>query len=101
RHTRLQGDWSSDVCSSDLLRERREDIPSLIEHFTRQVCDQNNWKPIPFAPEAIRSLQAHGWPGNVRELRNVVERLLLLAVDGGRSEERRVGAGGRSGVWGW
>ncbi len=64
------------------LRERREDIPSLIEHFTRQVCDQNNWKPIPFTPEAIRGLQAHGWPGNVRELRNVVERLLLLAVDG-------------------
>jgi len=64
------------------LRERREDIPSLIEHFTRQVCDQNNWKPIPFAPEAIQSLQAHAWPGNVRELRNVVERLLLLALDG-------------------
>src|SRR5881397_4296118 len=70
------------------LRERREDIPSLIEHFTRQVCDQNNWKPIPFAPEAIRSLQAHGWPGNVRELRNVVERLLLLAVDGGVTPEK-------------
>src|SRR2546430_12715085 len=45
---------------------------SLIEHFTRQVCDQNNWKPIPFTPEAIRGLQAHSWPGNVRELRNVV-----------------------------
>jgi len=83
------------------LRERREDIPSLIEHFTRQVCDQNNWKPIPFAlcdqnnwkpipfaREAIRSLQAHGWPGNVRELRNVVERLLLLAVDGGVTPEK-------------
>src|SRR5207248_2983077 len=70
------------------LRERRQDIPSLIEHFTRQVCDQNNWKPIPFAPEAIRSLQAHGWPGNVRELRNVVERLLLLAVDGGVTPEK-------------
>src|SRR2546430_17162711 len=62
------------------LRERREDIPSLIEHFTRQVCDQNNWKPIPFTPEAIRGLQPHSWPGNVRELRNVVERLLLLAA---------------------
>src|SRR5216110_3065274 len=70
------------------LRERREDIPSLIEHFTRQVCDQNNWKPIPFTPEAIRGLQAHGWPGNVRELRNVVERLLLLAVDGGVTPEK-------------
>src|SRR6059036_1919094 len=64
------------------LRERREDIPSLIEHFTRQVCDQNNWKPIPFTPEATRDLQAYGWPGNVRELRNVVERLMLLATDG-------------------
>src|SRR2546430_2642380 len=70
------------------LRERREDIPSLIEHFTRPMCDQNNWKPIPFAPEAIRSLQTHGWPGNVRELRNVVERLLLLAVDGGVTPEK-------------
>jgi two-component system, NtrC family, nitrogen regulation response regulator NtrX len=64
------------------LRERREDIPTLIEHFTRQVCEQNNWKPIPFTPEAIQDLQAHAWPGNVRELRNVVERLLLLAVNG-------------------
>jgi DNA-binding NtrC family response regulator len=64
------------------LRERREDIPSLIEHFARQVCAQNNWKPIPFSPEAIRSLQEHAWPGNVRELRNVVERLLLLSANG-------------------
>jgi two-component system, NtrC family, nitrogen regulation response regulator NtrX len=64
------------------LRERREDIPSLIEHFARQVCAQNNWKPIPFSPEAIRSLQGRAWPGNVRELRNVVERLLLLSSDG-------------------
>src|SRR6184192_514071 len=36
------------------LRERREDIASLIEHFARQVCAQNNWKPIPFSPEAVR-----------------------------------------------
>ena len=64
------------------LRERREDIASLIEHFARQVCAQNNWKPIPFSPEAVRSLQEHAWPGNVRELRNVVERLLLLSSDG-------------------
>jgi two-component system nitrogen regulation response regulator NtrX len=64
------------------LRERREDIPALVEHFAQQVCAQNNWKPIPFAPEAIRALQAHSWPGNVRELRNVVERLMLLAMEG-------------------
>lgn len=64
------------------LRERREDIPALVEHFDRQVCAQNNWKPIPFAPDAIEELQAHRWPGNVRELRNVVERLMLLATEG-------------------
>jgi DNA-binding NtrC family response regulator len=64
------------------LRERREDIPALIEHFAAQVCAQNSWKPIPFAPEAVQALQAYPWPGNVRELRNVVERLMLLATDG-------------------
>jgi len=64
------------------LRERKEDIPVLIQHFAAQVCAQNNWKPLPFRPEAIQELQAHSWPGNVRELRNVVERLILLATAG-------------------
>jgi DNA-binding NtrC family response regulator len=63
------------------LRERREDIPPLVEHFARQVCAQNSWKPIAFQPEAITALTAHPWPGNVRELRNVVERLMLLATE--------------------
>jgi DNA-binding NtrC family response regulator len=61
------------------LRERQEDIPGLIEHFARQVCAQNGWKPLRFAPEAISALEQYAWPGNIRELRNVVERLLLLA----------------------
>src|SRR6185369_11810070 len=69
------------------LRERREDIPALIEHFARQVCAQNNWKPIPFSPEAIQALQSYPWPGNVRELRNTVERLMLMATDGSVTEE--------------
>jgi len=64
------------------LRERREDIPALVEHFARQVCAQNSWKPIPFAPDAIEALASYSWPGNVRELRNVVERLMLLTSDG-------------------
>jgi DNA-binding NtrC family response regulator len=64
------------------LRERREDIPSLVEHFAAQVCSQNGWKPILFSAESIAAMQAHGWPGNVRELRNVVERLILLAPAG-------------------
>ena len=63
------------------LRERTEDIPVLVDHFARQVCEINGWKPKPFAPDAIEQLQRYAWPGNVRELRNVVERLLLLADD--------------------
>ncbi len=62
------------------LRERREDIPRLVEHFTAQVCAQNGWKPVSFTPEAIVALQSYRWPGNVRELRNMVERLILLAT---------------------
>jgi len=64
------------------LRERKQDIPVLIQHFAAQVCAQNNWKLLPFSPEAIQKLQANNWPGNVRELRNVVERVILLATDG-------------------
>jgi two-component system, NtrC family, nitrogen regulation response regulator NtrX len=64
------------------LRERREDIPSLVEHFAAQVNAQNGWKPVLFTDEALAALQVHTWPGNVRELRNMVERLMLLASDG-------------------
>lgn len=62
------------------LRERREDISVLINHFAAQVSAQNNWKPLRFHEKAIGALQDYSWPGNVRELRNVVERLMLLAV---------------------
>jgi two-component system, NtrC family, nitrogen regulation response regulator NtrX len=63
------------------LRERREDIPSLVAHFARQICAQNNWKPVAFSGEAIQALSAYPWPGNIRELRNTVERLMLLAAN--------------------
>lgn len=62
------------------LRERREDVRVLAEHFASQLADQNNWKPKAFSREAIEELERYGWPGNVRELRNVVERVLLLAT---------------------
>jgi two-component system nitrogen regulation response regulator NtrX len=64
------------------LRERREDVPVLVQTFAQQVCAQNSRKPIPFTPEAIEALQSYSWPGNIRELRNVVERLMLLAANG-------------------
>jgi len=62
------------------LRERREDIPSLVEHFAAQVCAINGWKPMAFSTDAIAALQQHPWPGNIRELRNAVERMMLLAI---------------------
>ena len=62
------------------LRERREDIPPLVEHFAAMVSAQNGWKPMPFTPDAIAALSTYSWPGNVRELRNVVERVMLLAT---------------------
>ena len=64
------------------LRDRRDDIPALVQHFAAQVSVQNGWKPVPFTAEALEGLQSHPWPGNVRELRNMVERLMLLATDG-------------------
>ncbi len=62
------------------LRDRAEDIPALIEHFSAQVCAQNRWKPATFSADAVHALQQYSWPGNVRELRNMVERLMLLAT---------------------
>ena len=61
------------------LRERREDVRVLAEHFVRQLEEQNNWKLRKLSSEAIAELEKYSWPGNVRELRNVVERVLLLA----------------------
>jgi two-component system nitrogen regulation response regulator NtrX len=62
------------------LRERREDIPVLAEHFSKQLAEQNHWKPKTFSSDAIASLEAYAWPGNVRELRNVIERVLLYGT---------------------
>ncbi|MCU1310078.1 MAG: two component, sigma54 specific, transcriptional regulator, Fis family [Candidatus Angelobacter sp.] len=63
------------------LRERPEDIPALVEHFARQIVNQNGWRPAAFASEAVEALCKYSWPGNIRELRNVVERLLLFSVN--------------------
>jgi two-component system, NtrC family, nitrogen regulation response regulator NtrX len=63
------------------LRERRDDMPLLIEYFQKQIAKQNNWKLAEFTKEAVAELQRYSWPGNVRELRNMIERLLLLATN--------------------
>jgi two-component system nitrogen regulation response regulator NtrX len=60
------------------LRERTEDVPELIEHFTRVYSQRDNQKARRFAPSALAVLKARSWPGNVRELRNLVERVLIM-----------------------
>jgi two-component system response regulator PilR (NtrC family) len=60
------------------LRDRREDIPLLAEHFLSKYSEQMD-KPVhSISNEAIALLQAYGWPGNVRELENVIERAVAL-----------------------
>src|SRR2546430_5665093 len=81
RHTRFDCDWSSDVCSSDLL---------LASHFLAYYWRRHREgdAPLPKVSEAaVRELRSRPWKGNVRELQNVVEH---------RSEERRVGKECRS-----
>ncbi|HZH14486.1 MAG TPA: sigma-54 dependent transcriptional regulator [Archangium sp.] len=61
------------------LRERREDIPMLIEHFVAQARARNTRSPVTsLAPEVVAELGRMPWPGNVRELENLVERLVVL-----------------------
>jgi two-component system nitrogen regulation response regulator NtrX len=61
------------------LRERRDDIPMLVRHFSEHMARKDRFRPRPFTTDAVRRLQSLEWPGNVRELRNTVERLLILA----------------------
>jgi transcriptional regulator with PAS, ATPase and Fis domain len=59
------------------LRERKEDIPSLIEHFLAAFT-RNNGTPVhAISPESVKLLSDYAWPGNVRELENVIERLVV------------------------
>jgi len=60
------------------LRERTEDIPLFIEHFTEQICSQNNIPYKKFTKQSVNYLSSLKWPGNVRELRNTIERLIIL-----------------------
>jgi two-component system nitrogen regulation response regulator NtrX len=61
------------------LRERREDIPLLVAHFTNVLTTRDGVAPRALAPEAVERLSQLEWPGNVRELRNTIERLLILS----------------------
>jgi two-component system response regulator HydG len=61
------------------LRERKEDIPLLSQHFLRHFADKNRKNMKGFTPQAMDRLLRYDWPGNVRELMNVIERGVVLA----------------------
>ena len=61
------------------LRQRKEDIPLLVEFFLRKYAEENGRTVPRVTPEALRPLMTYSWPGNVRELENVIERAVVLS----------------------
>ena len=74
------------------LRERKEDIPLLVEHFIRQTCAANGLPPASASDEAIQYLQTLPFPGNIRELKNMVERTMLMSSPAPQGEEKVLAA---------
>jgi DNA-binding NtrC family response regulator len=66
------------------LRDRREDIALLVQHFLKKFCDEGSRPVMTVSQAAMRSLMTFGWPGNVRQLENAMER--AVALSGGRSQ---------------
>jgi transcriptional regulator with GAF, ATPase, and Fis domain len=80
------------------LRERREDIPRLVQHFAAQSARRLN-RPVPRIRQSeMAALTAHGWPGNVRELQNLVERAIIVWQGPPSILDRRTPATGRPGT---
>jgi len=69
------------------LRERRDDIPLLVDHFLRKYAAQMNRKINRISPAAMTLLQQYDWPGNIRELENAIERALVVASEPELREE--------------
>ncbi len=78
------------------LRERRDDIPVLVQYFLETCAQQFNKKAKRFSPAAMQALEEYEWPGNVRELLNVVQRAVVL-TEGPTVDIRHLPAGLRSG----
>ena len=60
------------------LNDRRDDIPLLVEYFTKKIADEHGTAQKKFSEKALKKLKEYDWTGNIRELRNVVERLIIL-----------------------
>jgi two-component system response regulator HydG len=64
------------------LRERRSDVPLLMDHFRKDICARNNKETRGFSKGAQQALMLYDWPGNIRQLRNSVESMIVLDTDG-------------------
>jgi len=64
------------------LRERKEDIPVLVQHFVESFCESHGLQRVKIPPETIKWLCEYPWPGNVRELKNALEASVVLCKDG-------------------
>ena len=76
------------------LRERKDDIPLLVQHFLEKYGEENHKPHLELTPEALDLLMEYDWPGNVRELENVIERAVVLSHR--LADRRRSGAGSRA-----
>ena len=65
------------------LRERREDVPVLMNHLLERFAQRHGRRLTGFTPRAIDAMLTYAWPGNIRELENVIERGVILASDNG------------------
>jgi DNA-binding NtrC family response regulator len=74
------------------LREHKEDVPQLVEHFVQQASAANGKRTLTIAAPAMSLLMQHDWPGNVRELRNTIERLVIFAAGNVLDEEDVIAA---------
>lgn len=63
------------------LRDRKDDIPLLVQHFLHKYGAENQKPDLELTPDALDLLTEYGWPGNVRELENVIERAVVLTTD--------------------
>jgi transcriptional regulator with PAS, ATPase and Fis domain len=64
------------------LRERKEDVPSLVEHFIKLYSEENSKEIKGISEDTVHILTNYNWPGNIRELENIIERAVILDTDG-------------------
>ena len=69
------------------LRERKDDIPLLVNRFIEDICNGQGRSPVTISGDAIEELKNFSWSGNVRELHNVVERMIILSTNGITKED--------------